>query len=771
LSQYRKTSSVAYSIALVILICAPVLAADDTGVMQSARAATPISGNLVVNGGFEVPGVDDVPEAWVLKSWQGDKLASGRVHGGGRFDRMQLQLVSTNELAIYGCHTHPIDIDAYAGQECILSLHYYTKGPIYADAVVVTFAEDFAVREWDTLPLSREELHLKPSNQWGPVSHRFQLPPQAHHAVVLIRIHGEGTFGCDGVSLRSLPAEIGCEVRSAGLIEDPRRRITQLRLTNNTTAQVTGQVRMETWEQDRRTGAQNTRLQLAAGEVHDLNLPYGYDFRRSHDLRLTVYGNRDDEIYDGRHITVPSLIDARVVMPAFRSTIIANIPEEQVVVKGRIHGTPKVVESTRLSAHITGGTETIAPDEGIIAEPNGDFTVSLLPANIVSGQYLVTLRAVVNNYTAEVQIPFDKAKPSQHAVAYDSCGRLWVGREPIFPLGMGYVLQTQDIKPIGDAGFDFLIAPSRTASWDFMDHARDAGVGVFLSSASLEANFWSNMTDKHAERPEFWGWYILEKPDTHSPSIDPSILTALHDDLVNLTPDRPVLCSLSSPMGLRKYGAAGDIPIAWSELTPPGDLSTMSKLLQQAQHEIPATKPVWALIPIAGLAHIQDASLDPAAAGRPPTPPEYRAMAYLAILCGAKGIVSYGYRLPGDVRRQDYLITRDNAPLWAEIANVNRELKTFGLAILAGRRQPHPFDPAAPVQWGVWEHDGRAIVIIVNTTGEPQTGALVVDNLSRQALQDVNASERLEGTEAGQFARQLAPYEARVYTGALHAAQ
>ncbi len=105
------------------------------------------------------------------------------------------------------------------------------------------------------------------------------------------------------------------------------------------------------------------------------------------------------------------------------------------------------------------------------------------------------------------------------------------------------------------------------------------------------------------------------------------------------------------------------------------------------------------------------------------------------------------------------------------MANVNAELKTLGLSILSGRRQPHPVDWSAPVQWGVWECEGQAIVVMVNTTGEPQTGALVVDNLSQQVLDAVNAAERLEGTESGQFGRPLGPYEVRVYTGDLRTDQ
>ena len=173
------------------------------------------------------------------------------------------------------------------------------------------------------------------------------------------------------------------------------------------------------------------------------------------------------------------------------------------------------------------------------------------------------------------------------------------------------------------------------------------------------------------------------------------------------------------------------------------------------------------LVPIAGAGHIRDKRLDAAGAGRAPTPAEYRAMVHLAIVCGANGIVSYAYRIPANAQRRDYLITDDAPLLWQQVAAVNRELSAIGLSILNGQRQPHPFDYNAPVLWGVWEHEGQAIVVIVNTTGQQQVASLTVDNLTRPVLQSITGPQRLEGTAEGLFGKPLGPYEAGVYMGQL----
>ncbi len=734
--------------------------------VQADRGYVP-SGNLIVNGSFEMVGVEEAPDAWVLKSWQGPGLASGKVDGGGRLGRRLLRLKSTTMGALYGCYTQPIEVSQYAGQTVLLSLYYRTSSSQYGDAMLVSFAEDFTEAEWDTPALSRQAVALRSSRNWALVSRHIELPPNARHAVVLIRIAGQGDLYVDGVSMRSLPAEVGCEIESAGLVINPGRRRTKLNVTNNTRGQIAAKIKIEVWDGDSRKGNLEKSVRLAVAQTQPLAMDYGYDFRKPHELRITTFGSQGHEVYDDTRIAVPGLIDAHVSVPAFRSSILNDIPMEAIVVSGRIHALAELVRATQLSARIVGGGQEIGEGQRLAIDEQGNFTTRLLPASIVSGQYLVQLRADVKDWTLDLELPFSKAAPEPNQVGYDQRGRLWANGKATFPIGMGYVLEPGDVPAMAAAGFNFMITPAKLASDAFMDEAAAAGLGVFVSSASVEPDFWSNMADKHRPRAEFWGWYILEKPETHTPPIEPELLQELYADLRKLSPSRPVLCSLSSQSGLEDYGAANDIVIAWTEPRPPGELSEMAKHLHQAHSIIAPQKPIWALVPIAGAGHIRDKRLDAAGAGRAPTAAEYRAMVYLAIVCGAQGIVSYTYRIPGDAQRRDYLITRDAPELWEQVAAVNRELSAIGLSILSGQRQPHPFDYSAPVLWGVWEYERQAIVVIVNTTGRQQIASLRVDNLTRPVLQSIAGPQQLEGTAAGLFGKPLAPYEAGVYVGRL----
>ncbi len=735
--------------------------------LAAQHVAADPSGNLVANGGFETPGVEKSPAGWVLKSWQGEQLASGKVTAGGRFDRNCLRLTSTSVGALYGCYTQPIEISKYAGQTVLFDLYCRTAGAPQAHALLLTFARDFTESELETPALSRDCCPLPDSNQWTLVSRRIEIPVTAHHLVIIVRIAGQGDLCVDGVSLRSTPAEISCNVASAGLVIEPSKRTTRLALANNTGRRINGRIRLEASEQGRVRASALKPLQLAAGETEQLEIPYACDFRRAHDLRVTVLGERDDEVYDDATLAIPCLVDANIRVPAFRTTIISDVPGEEVVVSGHVHAVPELVRQTQVSACIIGTGKPAGQDQRITLDGAGQFTVHLPTGGLVSNDYLVRLQATLKTWQMQVDLPFTKAPPRPNQVAHDEYGLLWAGGMPTFPIGMAYVLEAGDLPAISRAGFSFIIAPSRMASWSFMDHATANRLGVFISSASVETDFWSNMAQKYGPRANFWGWYILEKPDTQASAVPPELLQDLYADLRRLDPARPVLCLLSSASAFQTYRTASDIPLAYIEPRPPGQLSDVARLVGEACAIVPPQKPVWALLPIAGAAHIRDRRLDPSADGRPPTPNEYRAMAYLCLLSGARGIVCYAYRIPGDNQRLDYVITRDAPQLWEQVTAVNQELSVVGPMLLKGQRRARHSAPQDPVQWAVWEYGEQAIVVLVNTTAQQQIGAFVADHLTQPVLQSLTGPHRLEGTSAAHFATPLAPYETAVYVGGL----
>jgi hypothetical protein len=119
----------------------------------------------------------------------------------------------------------------------------------------------------------------------------------------------------------------------------------------------------------------------------------------------------------------------------------------------------------------------------------------------------------------------------------------------------------------------------------------------------------------------------------------------------------------------------------------------------------------------------------PGAAERYPTPAEYRAQAYLALLSGAQGLMWYGGSVTGGLFQNP----RDGH--WTELRELVREVS--GLAPLLrtpARPGPELVPASAHVSAGWREADGRGVLMVVNRGPLPWQGTLRVPGLTATQL-------------------------------------
>ncbi|MFP3904189.1 MAG: hypothetical protein ACLFWB_08130 [Armatimonadota bacterium] len=752
-------------IALLTLVLCALCCADDDA--QEPK----LSGNLVGNGGFERSGVEDMPEGWMTRNWLGHPDVTGRRSGDARFGRHSLELKSEQSAILFGAYSQPLDVSAWAGKKLLLSVYYRTKGYPGADIAVMTFPEDFTENEWDTPALSHCDRRIENSNGWKRFSTTVDLLPNAHHAIVLVRITGAGQLWVDGVSLRALPAEIGVEVTEAGLVSSHSSRQTSLVATNHTRGEMDAKLRVEAWRDGDRKSSREKRINLSAGETRDISIDYNLDFRRAHDLRVTVLGPGDDVVLYEKIFEVPGLVDAYIAEPAFRQTILSDIPVSEITVRGRLHAVPDVQHATVIHGRLVGAMKDFDEQSAaMFCDREGRFAASIKPPTMVSGEYMMRLNAEYDGRDMEVKLPLRKAPPGGSQTGYTENGLFYANGQPVFPLCLGYFYQASDMEAAHEAGFNCVISPARMASKAFMDKASETGLGVFVSSANFEKDFWSNMIEKYTHRDTLWGWYILERPGSRIPAVAKEVLEAVYSDIAELDHHHPVLCGMDSEAALEDYSAASDLLIAWTHPSPPGNLSPVARIVEAAVREAKKQKPVWALVPIAGTTHIYNKSIDPEGLGRAPTPQEYRAMVYLSLIHGATGIVSYAYRIPGDTDRRGFVATQHAPEVWEMVAEVNRELQAVGPQLLSGTPQRKVEANTEPVVHQIWYHEGRAIVIIVNTTASAQVLRFNVNGLKEPRLRSINSPQRLDADERG-FIVPLRPYEVGIYMGTLRGAQ
>jgi hypothetical protein len=148
----------------------------------------------------------------------------------------------------------------------------------------------------------------------------------------------------------------------------------------------------------------------------------------------------------------------------------------------------------------------------------------------------------------------------------------------------------------------------------------------------------------------------------------------------------------------------------------------------------------------------------PGATERYPTPAEYRAQAYLAILSDTRGLMWYGGSVTGG------LFLNPKEGHWDELKALVRELS--GLApLLVTPPQPAPVtEPVAPTVSAGWRRaDGRGVLMVVNRGPQPWQGSVRVPGLRASALTLIGTREP-QPVAHERLALNLGPYETRVLT-------
>lgn len=730
---------------------------------SSVFAAPDPPRELIANGGFESLNADGAAENWAVRDWsRKNQYATSKVAAGGRFGQRCLQLEGTSFPLLFGGFSHPVSLDGVA-RELLLTVWYRTEDSPQADLCVTTFADDFTVKEWDTPALTQEMLPLDTSTGWRSVSWRLHVLPAARQAIVLVRIHGAGSVFVDGVSLKACPTEVSCETLSSGLVVNSKgARQCRVRLTNQTEKPLTVTVQLEAAAPKGPKATTAAKATLLPGQPQTVDLNYGYPISETAMVAVTVVGPQPELIYDYQVHEAPGLLCGRVIRPSFRGTLLPSIPVSDVLVRGRVNAERSLYSKLRLQARLVGlgvSSPDFCPDE------QGNWECTLPATTLLTGNYGVEITASESKrIVGNLNLPLVKPEAKTGEAGYDEQMRYWQNGKPRLPLGLYYALDEADFAPVAEAGFNTLVLPSRLASTRAMEQCGNLGLSVIVSSASLEQEFWNNMIGKFGLSPTLAGWYILQKPATQTPAVHPLVLGDLYARLRTLDPRHPVCLALDSISRLEPFAPWADIIMPWTEPEPAGDLRSVDMMIQKAVAVAAGQKPVWPVIQLTGAAWSQDVRLDPATNGRPPTPEEYRCMAYLAFARGANGLFAYAYRVPTARNQREYYVQRDAPELWQMVRRVGNELKFLTPVLLEG--EPLVIEnPNKMVALRGYKYNGVSYVLAVNPCGESVPVAFKVPGLQGSELEVAFDNRRLAGPGGGEFGDQLGPHAVRVYMG------
>jgi len=204
-----------------------------------------------------------------------------------------------------------------------------------------------------------------------------------------------------------------------------------------------------------------------------------------------------------------------------------------------------------------------------------------------------------------------------------------------------------------------------------------------------------------------YSYYIADEPDGPGYGIDPSILCDTYESIKKLDPYHPITLVLNCAHSAAYYSRCTDIvmadpyPIGLQHAVGcdecKGDVSDVSIRIQEVLATINYSKPFW-IVPqsFGGVQHWI----------REPTPLEERAMTYLALIYGARGIQYYnGFPM--------------SSALWSEVRKLGLEVAELLPALLTCESsvpiQCHP----SFVHVGAWLNNDIMTILAVNSNNTP----------------------------------------------------
>jgi hypothetical protein len=388
---------------------------------------------------------------------------------------------------------------------------------------------------------------------------------------------------------------------------------------------------------------------------------------------------------------------------------------------------------------------------------------------IKSGKALVTLLIILifllacslgNNRTAQ------KGK-----IFISSDKFVTIENEPFFPIGIYSANPPSGFKEIKEAGFNTVHTYETRRNYlrEYIDNAARSGLKVLiypggdLANAKFSMEEMVNTIMEFEKAPAILAWYLSDEPELQG--ANPEQIAKLIKSVRKMDPSRPGAMVVAQIDKYGDYSDATDIFMVDPYPVPRKPLIDVAKAVDLARKTVGDKKPVWAVLQAFGYQNEKNKGWG---WQREPTYLEMRAMTYLAIVQGAKGIFYYTYH------GSQYFI-KESPRHWENLKAVVKELRAiYPLLIspeinsiersimLEGSSQSSLFWTVRNVSGGSAPIQEGTYLIVVNGANEPVMANIRIKQHSGTDIHVVFENRKLVFSDR-QFSDLFAPYEVHIY--------
>ncbi len=326
------------------------------------------------------------------------------------------------------------------------------------------------------------------------------------------------------------------------------------------------------------------------------------------------------------------------------------------------------------------------------------------------------------------------------------------GEAVFFPIGIYHVRHTEgEYARLAAHGFNTIqgMFPGDPGRFrQSLDLALRHGLAVdvpLYAQGGVAANLPASLRllKREGRHPAVLCWKILDEPDAKRNAAVRGEVPRVYAALRALGLPQPLELTLSHPDGFGDWTPFCDAVQVDCYPLPGGSVAEVYDACLRARK---AMQPWQSLTAVLQCGWTRDLTTQPSVT-------QARAMVYLALIGGARGIAWYS-------KREEDGWDLERTPLWPHLAGINREIRALSGPLLRGEEATvRCDDPVLPLRGCLYE--GRLYILLCNPRAEPVRAALRLPPGRWETPRAMDTPSRQWPLEGGVVRVRLAPLESR----------
>ncbi len=338
----------------------------------------------------------------------------------------------------------------------------------------------------------------------------------------------------------------------------------------------------------------------------------------------------------------------------------------------------------------------------------------------------------------------------------DRNNNLLVNDIPIIPFQIYHVYSPEEMKQVRDAGFNVVQCWANTPEKlkKFMDQAAANGLMGSVNLKMANNQYLLKLKELLDGHPAYLFADIVDEPDVRD--ILPAKVLERSTEIRKIFPSYPRRISFSEAASPLRYRASIDIaathiyPIPFGKKTNGSSVKEVADGVTRMVSELDGAN-----IPVHFTLQSWINNNDPVR--REQTYAETRAMTYLALIHGAKGLAWYSFVDQGswDVRC--------SPRLWSTFKGLSWEVESLTPSLLLGKRISGITVSEPAVHFAAWDHQLQNILIAVNTSTEKKKVSFLFKELKFMKAEEMFGDDMILDFTGNTLSLELQPLETRIF--------